>query len=184
MAEPTTELTHIAADPGVLGTLGINAPLFFAQLINVAIVLAVLHFLVFKPLTKTLEDRRKKIEGGIKNAEEAEKRLASAKETEENMIANARAAAHKTMEDARAAGEQERRDLVARATEDIDAQVTDAKKKIDTERRQAHDAVRREMAGLVLEATKKVAGSDIDSAMHQREIERAIAELEAAPQNA
>ncbi|MEN9558513.1 MAG: hypothetical protein RL141_882 [Candidatus Parcubacteria bacterium] len=177
--EPTHS-TEVAEDTGVLGTLGINAPLFVAQLVNVAIVLAVLHFFVFKPLTKTLEARRKKIEEGVANAAEADTRLASAKTTEASLLANAKAAAHKTMDEARTAGDAERKARVDKAAEEIDQQVQDAKEKISTERTQAKEAVRREVAGLVLAATKKVTSGELDEAAHLREIERAVKELETA----
>lgn len=177
----TTALTHEpAADTGVLGTLGINTPLFIAQLVNVAIVLLVLRAFVFKPLVKMLEERRQKIETGVANAADADKRLAAAKENEAALRAAAKAEARDIVDTARAKGETERAERVAQAAQDIDAQVADAKEKIAAERLEAKNAVRREMAGLVLAATKKITARDVDDATHTREIERALAELESA----
>jgi F-type H+-transporting ATPase subunit b len=177
----TTALTHEpAAETGVLGTLGINMPLFIAQLVNVAIVLLVLRAFVFKPLVKMLEERRQKIEAGVAHAAEADKRLASAKQEEASLHASAKAEARGIVDEARAKGEAERAERVAQAAHDIDRQVADAKEKIASERTEATNAVRREMAGLVLAATKKVTAGDLDEAAHLREIDRAIAELESA----
>ena len=180
MAAETTQHTGETVDPGVLGTLGINVPLFAAQLVNVAIVLLVLRAWVFKPLVKMLEERRKKIEEGVKHAEEANVRLAAAKNEEANARAAAKAEARSIIDTARMAGEEERAARVAKAAEDIDAQVADAKEKIAGERQEAANAVRREMAGLVLAATKKINAGPLDDAAHTRDIERAIVELESA----
>ncbi len=55
--------------------LGIDWKLLLTQGVNFFILLVALTFLIYKPLVKTLEARRKKIESGILGAEEAEKRL-------------------------------------------------------------------------------------------------------------
>ncbi|MBI3273673.1 MAG: F0F1 ATP synthase subunit B [Candidatus Colwellbacteria bacterium] len=61
---------------GVLLTqLGVNWKLLFTQGVNFLILLVVLTAFVYKPLLKLLDERRRKIETGLKGAEEAEARL-------------------------------------------------------------------------------------------------------------
>ena len=60
----------------LLHQLGINGKLLLSQGVNFGIVLAVLTFFVYKPLVKILNERREKIEFGLRGAEEAKKRLA------------------------------------------------------------------------------------------------------------
>ncbi|MEK7137899.1 MAG: hypothetical protein AAB787_00165 [Patescibacteria group bacterium] len=55
--------------------LGIDWKLLLSQGVNFLILLTVLTFLVYKPLSKLMEERRKKIEFGLMGAEEAERRL-------------------------------------------------------------------------------------------------------------
>jgi len=55
--------------------LGIDWKILIAQSVNFFIVLLALNFLVYKPLISMMNERRKKIEFGLKGAEEAEKRL-------------------------------------------------------------------------------------------------------------
>jgi F-type H+-transporting ATPase subunit b len=180
-AHETAVVGHDAsAKPDVLGTLGINLPLFLAQLVNVAIILVVLRMWVFKPLGKLLEERRAKIEAGLANAVEADKRLVSAKEQEDAVVAEARAEARKIVEDSRAMGEQARAAQVEQAKRDVDAQVEEAKAKIQTERSHALEAVRRETAELVVAATRKVSASSLDDKAHRAAVEQAIKELEQA----
>lgn len=177
----TPEVTHLAAEaakPDVLGTLGINWMLFLAQLVNVAIILVVLRTWVFKPVGKLLEDRRKKIEDGLKHAVEADKRLKSAKEQEEALVAEARAEARKIIEEGRDAGEKKRLEQLAQAKQELDTQIEDAKSKIQTERTNALETVRKEVAHLVVAATRKVSSVELDDKAHRAAIEQAIKELE------
>ncbi len=55
--------------------LGLDWKLLASQGVNFLILLASLTFLIYKPLIKITEERRKKIEFGLAGAEETEKRL-------------------------------------------------------------------------------------------------------------
>ena len=61
-----TELVH---------QLGLDWKLLLSQGVNFLILLTVLTMLVYRPLSRLIEERRKKIEFGLMGAEEAEKRL-------------------------------------------------------------------------------------------------------------
>ena len=54
-------------------SLGINWKLLLSQGVNFLILLAVLTALLWRPLLKAMEERKKKIEFGVKLGEEAEK---------------------------------------------------------------------------------------------------------------
>jgi len=94
------EIAHAAAEAathetetGLLGTFGLNWKLFLAQLINFSVIVFVLTKWVYRPLIKTMDARRLKIEEGVKNASLAEQKLGSAKETESKMLREARSQA-------------------------------------------------------------------------------------------
>jgi F-type H+-transporting ATPase subunit b len=59
----------------LLGQLGINWQLLISQAVNFALLLIVLRIFVYAPLLKLLHDRRRKIEKGLLQADEAERRL-------------------------------------------------------------------------------------------------------------
>ena len=62
--------------------LGIDVKLVIAQLVNFFILLYVLKRFAYKPVLKILEDRERKIEKGLKDAQSAEKRLHEMEEAE------------------------------------------------------------------------------------------------------
>ena len=82
-AAGTTEATE-----GLLASLGINGTLFLFQLINFAIVVAILWFLVLKPLTKKMGERQEKIEDSLKNAEAVEENLRKSESKYQEKIQN------------------------------------------------------------------------------------------------
>jgi len=55
--------------------LGIDWRLLLSQAVNFLILLTVLNFFVYRPLLKTLKDRRIKIEEGVQKTAEADQRL-------------------------------------------------------------------------------------------------------------
>src|SRR3989304_5856480 len=63
-----------------LKEFGIQPTLLIAQIVNFLIILFLLKKFFYKPIIKLLDDRKKKIEESLKNAEEIEERL---KQTEE-----------------------------------------------------------------------------------------------------
>src|SRR3989441_10102431 len=77
-----------------IGALGFNLPALIAQLINFTLLLVILRLLLYKPLLKVLDDRKKRIEEGLEASDEAKRRLA---ETEQD--------AAKELEKARAEGQ-------------------------------------------------------------------------------
>src|SRR3989344_4731779 len=60
---------------GIFSQLGVNWRLLLTQGVNFFVLLVILNIFVFKPLAKVMEERRKRIEFGLKGAEEVEKKL-------------------------------------------------------------------------------------------------------------
>lgn len=73
----------------LLHQLGINWKLLLSQGVNFLILLIALNFLVYKPLIKIVEERRKKIELGVKAGEEAENRFKEIDRIKEQKIKEA-----------------------------------------------------------------------------------------------
>jgi large-conductance mechanosensitive channel len=71
----TTIETHAAEEEGVLASLGLNTQLFAFQLINFIIVFFILWYLILKPLTKKMEERKKLIDDSIDKAHTVEEQV-------------------------------------------------------------------------------------------------------------
>jgi F-type H+-transporting ATPase subunit b len=127
----------------LLGAFGIKGSLLLAQLVNFGILFVALTWLLYKPVMKTLDERRIKVAQGVLDAEEASKKLAEADEqastvvhsaeTEaEGIVASARDEA--TSERVRSVKEAEARAASVAADADARAKETAAKSLRESEK--------------------------------------------------
>ncbi len=152
-----------AADPGVLGKLGINWKLFVAQLINFAIILLVLWKWVFNPVAKKLTERTEKIEKAIADADQTQKEkdeFFKWKETEMTRVRSQSAAIVAASQNEAAKAKQQILDETKKEQEKMIGQ---AKAKIEGEKNQVVREVKTEMADLITLATEKILREKLDN---------------------
>src|ERR687887_1432200 len=82
-------------------TFGWNWKLFFSQVVSFAIVAFLLQRFAYKPILGVLEERRRRIEEGLINAEKIKKELAEAEKRYQEIVAKANADAQKMIDEAR-----------------------------------------------------------------------------------
>ena len=81
---------------------GVNGQLLFSQLLAFIVVAFFLTKFAYKPLLKALEDRRQRIEEGLKNADKIKQELAEAEAARKEIMEKPNAQANKLIEEARA----------------------------------------------------------------------------------
>src|SRR2546430_17033710 len=82
-------------------TLGWNWELFLSQVISFTIVAFLLRRFAYKPILAVIEDRRRKIEEGMLNAEKIRKELAEAEKRYQEILAKANADAQRMIDEGR-----------------------------------------------------------------------------------
>src|SRR5438128_6599859 len=82
-------------------TFGWNPWLFLSQVISFVIVALLLRRFAYKPTLAVLEERRRRIEEGLLNAEKIKKELAAAEQRYAEILAKANATAQKMIDEAR-----------------------------------------------------------------------------------
>lgn len=103
---------------------GIDWKLMIAQLINFAVIFIVFRAFIYKPILKVLDDRKKKIEDGLKFADAAKNELASievikaeevkkAQQQGVEIVKSAEVAATKVRDEIVAGGEQEKQKIIS-----------------------------------------------------------------------
>lgn len=169
-----------AADAGVLGSFGVNWQLLSAQLLNFAILLFVLYRWVYKPLLKVLDERKKTVETGLRQAKDAEAALTSAEAKKEELLSVARSEAQDIVRSAKKAGDDERDRRVHASNAIIESRLQEAKDGIERERQISQEDAQKHIAELVAEATEKVAKLGLKEADQRKLITEALNELESA----
>ncbi len=99
----------------LLEAFGIKGSLLLAQLVNFGILFVALSYLLYKPVMKTLDERRAKVAQGVLDAEEATKKLATADETATQTVQSAEKEAEGIVTSAREEANSEKQRIVKEA---------------------------------------------------------------------
>src|SRR5512141_1364917 len=94
-------VTEAAHEVGVVEKFGLEWKYVVIQMISFLILFGVLYKFGIKPTIATMEERNKKIESGLKNAEETQVRLAAAAQESAQLIKTAQQDAQKVVDEAR-----------------------------------------------------------------------------------
>lgn len=159
---------------GLISTFHIQWQLLLAQMVNFAIVAFVLYRFAYKPILKTLNDRTAKIEKGVKDAENAKKKLEEVSVEEKEIMKKAKIEAQEIVKKAEETAKKSAEEISVEAKKQIEKMIADAQKSIDQEKSKMISEVKSEIAGLVVSATEKIIGGKIDSHKDKELIEQVI----------
>ncbi|MBF0522310.1 MAG: F0F1 ATP synthase subunit B [Candidatus Omnitrophica bacterium] len=127
-----------------------------AQIISFLVLLAILRFLLWKPVLKMLDDRKAKIADDFKQIEDVKKEVAGLKaEYEENMSSIQEVAKEKMREaidEGRKAAEAIKKD----AQQSAKAIIDDAKVSIEIEVAKARINLKKDIVDLTIQATEEI----------------------------
>ncbi len=158
-------------------TFGWNPWLFLSQVVSFSIVALLLKRFAYKPILAVLEDRRRRIEEGLLNAEKIKKELAEAQKRYAEILAKANADAQKMIDEARESSahlaERKQQEAIA-AAEQIIAKAREA---AAFEHERTMESMKRELGRLVVETTAKVTGKVLTSEDQQRLQEEAARQV-------
>ncbi len=159
-------------------TFGWKWELFLSQVISFCIVAVLLRQFAYKPILAVLEDRRRKLEEGMLNAEKIRKELAEAEKRYQEIVAKANADAQRMIDEARESSahvaERKQQEAIA-AAEQILAK---AKEAAALEHERQMQNLKRELGRLVVDTTAKVTGKVLtpeDQKRLQEEAARQVA---------
>jgi F-type H+-transporting ATPase subunit b len=160
-----------AAAPGPIeslgetfGHFGVELKFVVLQLISFLIVLAVLYKFAIKPVTATMEERNRKIESGLKHAEEMQAKLAAAQQESAAIVKQSQLEATRIVEDARKTA----KDYLDRQTQEASTKANDiltkAQQAIELEHKKMLADARQEIARLVVTTTERVLAKKLTDA--------------------
>ncbi|MFC1638965.1 F0F1 ATP synthase subunit B [Patescibacteria group bacterium] len=167
-------MTQEVQQAGIAATLGVDWKLFLAQLINFGLVLLVIWKWVYRPLLKALDERSKKIERGLMDAEESKKLLENAEEERAKVVTESRLKAKEIIESAESDAKKRRDEMISGAKSEVERVVGDGKKRLRDEQAAMVEEARKQVADLVLAATEKVAGQKMDPERDAKLIKEAL----------
>lgn len=169
-----------SGNPNLLEKFGVEWKYVVWQIVSFVIVLAVLYKFGIKPVVATMEERNKKIESGLKHAEEMQAKLAAAQQESAAIVKKANADATKIVEDARKTA----KDFLDRQTQEATSKANEllskAQQAIELEHKKMLADARTEIARLVVTTTERVLAkklTDADRASYNEAASRELANV-------
>ena len=135
---------------------GINWKLLLIQAFNFGLLLIILWRFLYTPVLRMIDERRKKIEEGVKTAEEAERKLADSESKGKDIVGGASREAERIVGAARERAEEKGSELLREAETRAEALLSDASERAQETKRQALKQSEREIARAAMLAAEKI----------------------------
>ncbi len=156
--------------------MNINLTLIVQMIVFAILVWFTMQF-VWPKILGPLEERSRKIAQGLAAAEEGEQELTAARSTAESIVREARERANQIIDHA----QHRANDLVELAKSAASSEgariVAAAQQQIELETVRARESLRREVAGIAVEAAGKLLGREIDARAHADLLDQLAAQI-------
>ena len=147
----------------VASPFDINGGVIIWTVVIFIILLALLYRLGYPELLKMVEERERRIQKQLEDAERANAEAQRLLEEHKKQIAAAHNQAQEILSKAKTVSQKERETLLAKAREEYDALLNRARKDIDAEKEKAIQALRREAVDLSIAAASRVIEANLDT---------------------
>jgi F-type H+-transporting ATPase subunit b len=159
----------------------INPGLIIWTVVVFGLLLALLWKFGWPAILKSVEDRERRIQQQLDEAERARAEAARLLEEHKRTLRNARGEAQAIIAKAQALGEKEREGILERAKAEQELLLERARKEIEAEKEKALLALRREAVDLSIAAASKLIEQNLDSAANRKLVVEYLASLEQRP---
>jgi len=160
----------------MLDKLGIDLPQLLAFVINFFLLLGLLTLVLYKPVTRMLDDRAAKIKQSLDQAERMKQEMVHAEEEVKAQIEAGRKEGQAIIAQASQTGDRLKEEARAEARKEAETVIGKARAEIAMEREESFNQLRREFADLAVLAAEKVIEQSVDKKAHQQLIEKVLQE--------
>jgi len=169
-------LSLLLSSCSATGRLGMNWHGLLSQFISFGILLVVLLVLAYKPITKMLDERSKKVKDSMEQAELIKQQTAKTEQMVQEQLAQARRQGQDLVAQAAQIGERLREEARQQARQDAEAIVARARTEIRTEREETIAKLREEFVEIAIQAAEKVINKALDKETHRQLIQKTLEE--------
>jgi F-type H+-transporting ATPase subunit b len=158
----------------ILSDFGVNPILLAAQIVNFLVLLFILQKLLYKPILKVLDERKRRVEESLANAEKIQKELEETEVKRQQIMDEAIEESKKIIAEATAAGNQIHADAQVKAKADAEAMMEQGMAMIAGEKDKMKAEIKTEVATMIEMSLEKVLGKALDSKSHQKLVDDAV----------
>jgi F-type H+-transporting ATPase subunit b len=161
----------------ITSTFGVDWSHLIAQIISFCIVCAFLYRWAYRPILKTLAERRRQIAQGLVDTENIRAELARTEVQRQEVMMKANAQATKIIEEAHAAAARVQQLETQRAIAAAEQIVVKARESIAQDQERMFSELKREVGRLVIQTTARLTGKILTSEDQRRLAEETAKQL-------
>jgi F-type H+-transporting ATPase subunit b len=150
---------------------------FFITILNIGVLYLILRAILFKPVTKFMESRTQKIKGELEQAAREKERAEALRKQYEASIQSAEDEGERIIKEAREMAQKQAQTIVDQGKIDAENLLKAAKVQIEAERRVQALAFQEQAATLVLSATGRLLGREVNAEDAQKAAQQFVSEL-------
>jgi F-type H+-transporting ATPase subunit b len=165
------EVVRLTAEAAAEPLFQVNLFQVIIAAANFLLFLAIIWTFAFKPVSKMLEDRKARIEQGLKDAEQARRDRENAESERVGTLTEARREANDILARAQKISQESRDADIAKTKEELERLRERAAAEIEAEKTRAIGELRAEVADLALRAASRVVGETLTSERERRLVE-------------
>ena len=139
----------------LLGTFHINLQAVIFQMVNFAIVFAVLYFAALRPLMKMLDKRSEEIAQGLSDSKRNAELVLASEAAYKAELEKARKEAYEIVQSAKKDAESKREESVTEANKQVERMLSDGKAELGREKETIIKDAQKQMTGVVIDAAEK-----------------------------
>lgn len=136
---------------------------FAFTILNIVILYIILRKILFKPVTKYMDNRTKKIQEALEAAEESKKMVRQMKVEYDEKLKAAKDEGQKVIEMYKQMAEKEYNSIIESAKKESDQMIENAKAELQVEKEQLVTSIKGEISDLVLATSEKVLKKNLDN---------------------
>ena len=140
----------------LFAVFGINWKLLLVQAFNFGLLMVLLWYFLYTPVLRLVDERRKKIAEGVKNADDAAEALAASETEGKQIIGKASREAEGIVASARTRADNKKSELLREAESQANALLADAALRAEETKRQALKQSEKEIARAAMLAAEKI----------------------------
>ncbi len=158
--------------------LGIDLVSLLWQIVAFVGLIFLLNLLLFKPIRRTLDERARRVQESMEQAERVKQQAIRADEEYNARVSEAQAESLRLADEARERAREERERILEQARAESQQYLQDARVQLELERRDAARETRRQVAGLAVLAAGRLLGENLDTEKQRRLVEQYVASLD------
>lgn len=157
--------------------LGIELPQLLTQIVNFTIMVFVLTKFLYKPILKILEERKSKIEEGIKYTEKAGEELDKTEKKRQEVLDKARTEARQIIEEAKNSAKRLETEIITRAHKEAEDILNKGRKELEQEKIEMEKAVSKHTVNIASQMVEKLLNKALSKEDHEVLIDKKLKEI-------